>query len=427
MGLYGVMTTSVSGMSVQSDRMGTVADNIANINTAGYKAASTEFATLIAEGSVAEYVPGSVSTIARRMVSQQGDFTYTKSPTDLAVSGNGFFMVQSDAGTPFLTRAGNFVPDQNGNLVNAAGFKLLGYNLLDGSSSSVVNSAAGLQVVSTSGLGMKATPSTSGKFGVNLPADASITPAANLPAANAATAAYAGKTSIVTYDNLGHQVTLDVYSAKTADNTWQITVYNAAGASASGGFPYAAGPPSSQLATTSVTFDSTTGTLTTTSPQSLTVNIPNGSAFSLDISKMTQLAANYAPQTGSNAPSANGSPPTAVDRLEISNEGIVTAVYADGSRVDAFKIPLATVASPDNLTAISGNVYATNKSSGDLQLGTANEAGRGKVISGALESSTVDLASELTTMVQAQRNYTANSKVFQTGTELLDVLVNLVR
>lgn len=423
MGLYGVMTTSVSGMSVQSDRMGTVADNIANINTTGYKGASTEFATLIAEGSVAEYVPGSVSTIARRMVSQQGDFTYTKSPTDLAVSGNGFFMVQSDAGTPYLTRAGNFVPDQNGDLVNAAGFKLLGYNLLDGSSSSVVNSAAGLQVVSTSGLGMKATPSTSGTFGVNLPADAAITAAANLPSANAATAEYAGKTSIVTYDNLGHQVTLDVYSAKTADNTWEITVYNAAGAT-NGGFPYAAG---SQLATTTATFDGTTGALSSTSPQSISLNIPNGSAFSLDISKMTQLAANYSPQTGANAPSANGSPPTAVDRLEISNEGIVTAVYADGSRVDAFKIPLATVASPDNLTAISGNVFATNKESGDLQLGTANESGRGKIISGALESSTVDLASELTTMVQAQRNYTANSKVFQTGTELLDVLVNLVR
>ncbi len=424
MGLYGVMTTSVSGMSVQSDRMGTVADNIANINTVGYKASSTEFATLIAEGSVAEYVPGSVSTIARRLISQQGDFTYTKSPTDLAVSGNGFFMVQSDAGTPYLTRSGNFVADANGDLVNAAGFKLLGYNLLDGSSSSVVNSAAGLQVVSTSGLGMKATPSTSGKFGVNLPSDAAVTAAANLPAANAATAAYAGKTSIVTYDNLGHQVTLDVYSAKTADNTWQITVYDAAGASASGGFPYAAG---SQLATTSVTFDGTTGALTTTSPQSLSFNIPNGSAFSLDISKMTQLAANYSPQTGSNAPSANGSPPSAVDRLEISNEGIVTAVYADGSRVDAFKIPLATVASPDNLTAISGNVFATNKNSGDLQLGNANESGRGKIISGALESSTADLASELTNMVQAQRNYTANSKVFQTGAELLDVLVNLVR
>jgi flagellar hook protein FlgE len=426
MGLYGVMTTSVSGMSVQSDRMGTVADNIANINTTGYKASSTEFATLIAEGSVAEYVPGSVSTIARRMISQQGDFTYTKSPTDLAVSGNGFFMVQSDSGTPYLTRSGNFVPDEDGNLVNAAGFQLLGYNLLDGSSSSVVNSAAGLQVVSTSGLGMKATPSTSGKFGVNLPADAATTDAPN-------------KTSITAYDNLGHQVTLDVYSSKTADNTWQVSVYNAAGAT-NGGFPYAAGsemsmtpsvppttPPSMMPGSTTLTFDPTTGALASGGP-AITVNIPNGdSTFSLDVSHMTQLAAGYSPQTGANAPGANGSPPAAVDRLEIGNDGTVTAVYADGSRVDAFRIPLATVASPDNLTAISGNVYATNKDSGDLQLGTANDAGRGKIISGALESSTVDLASELTSMVQAQRNYTANSKVFQTGTELLDVLVNLVR
>jgi flagellar hook protein FlgE len=419
MGLYGVMTTSVSGMSVQSDRMGTVADNIANINTTGYKSASTEFATLIAEGSVAEYVPGSVSTIARRAVSQQGDFTYTKSPTDLAVSGNGFFMVESADGTPYLTRAGNFVPDSDGDLVNAAGFKLLGYNLLDGSSSSVMNSAAGLQVVSSSSLGMKATPSTTGVFNAILPADAAVTTAANLPSANAATADYAGKTSIVTYDNLGHQVTLDVYSAKTADNTWEVTVYNADGASAAGGFPYAAG---SQLTSTTLTFDPTTGALATGGP-ALSVSIPNGATLSIDISKMKQLAADYTPQEGS----ANGSPPTAVDRLEISKDGIVTAVYKDGSRVDAFKIPLAKVASPDNLTAISGNVYATNKESGDLQLGSANGGGYGAVISGALESSTVDLASELTTMVQAQRNYTANSKVFQTGTELLDVLVNLVR
>lgn len=423
MGLYGVMTTSVSGMSAQSDRMGTVADNIANINTVGYKAASTEFATLIAEGSVAQYVPGSVSTIPRRSVSQQGDFTYTKSATDLAISGNGFFMVQSSSGTPFLTRAGNFVPDSNGDLVNAAGFKLLGYSLLNGGSSSVINSAAGLQVVSSAGLGMKATPSTSGNFGVNLPADAAITAAANLPSANASTAAYSGKTSIVTYDNLGHQVTLDVYSAKTAANTWEVTVYNAAGASASGGFPYAAGPPSSQLGTATLTFNATTGALTSPTPAALSFTIPNGASFTLDYSKTSQLAAAYTPGTVN----ANGSPPTAVDRFEVSNQGVVTAVYKDGSRVDAFQIPLAKVASPDNLTAISGNVYATNKDSGDLQLGTADSGGLGKVVSGALENTTVDLAAELTTMVEAQRNYTANSKVFQTGTQLLDVLVNLVR
>lgn len=417
MGLYGLMTTSISGMAVQSDRMGTVADNIANVNTTGYKEASAEFATLVAEGHVASYVPGSVSTIARRAITHQGDLTYTTSPTDLAVSGNGFFMVQSPSGTPYLTRAGSFV-STNGELVNAAGFTLLGYDLLNGGSSTVINSAAGLVPVGTANLGLKATPSTSGNFQVNLPSDAAIS--TNLPSLNAAGADFAGMTSIITYDNLGHQVTLDIYSAKTANNQWEVTVYDHAGASSGGGFPYTA---ASQLTTQALTFDGTTGKLTSPSPATLSVSIPNGATLNFNMGNTTQLATTYTPVDAS----ANGNAPSAVDRLEISDSGIVTAVYADGSRVDAFKIPLATVASPDNLTAISGNVFATNKDSGDLQLGTANSGSLGKIVSGALEKSSVDLASELTTMVEAQRSYTANSKVFQTGTELLDVLVNLVR
>ena len=416
MGLYGLMTTSISGMSVQSDRMGTVADNIANVNTTGYKEASAEFATLVAEGHVASYVPGSVSTIARRAITHQGDLTYTTSPTDLAISGNGFFVVQSPSGTPFLTRAGSFV-STNGELVNAAGFTLLGYDLLNGGSSSVINSAAGLVPVGTANLGLKATPSTTGNFQVNLPSDAAIS--TNLPSLNAAGADYAGMTSIITYDNLGHQVTLDIYSAKTANNQWEVTVYDHAGASAGGGFPYTSAP----LKTQALTFDGTTGKLTAPSPATLSVNIPNGATLNFNMGNTTQLATGYTPVDAS----ANGNSPSPVDRLEISDNGIVTAVYADGSRVDAFKIPLANVASPDNLTAISGNVFATNKDSGDLQLGTANSGSLGKIVSGALEKSSVDLASELTTMVEAQRSYTANSKVFQTGTELLDVLVNLVR
>jgi flagellar hook protein FlgE len=399
--------------------MGTVADNIANVDTTGYKTASTEFATLVAEGRVLEYVPGSVSTIARRAISEQGDMTYTKSPTDLAISGNGFFMVQSSAGTPYLTRAGSFIPNPDGELVNAAGFKLLGYSLLSGDMSSIINSPAGLQVVGTADLGMKAVPSTTGTFQVKLPASAAITAPADLPSANGASVQFSGKTSIVTYDNLGNQVTLDIYSAKTAANEWEVSVYNHADAGPTGGFPYSG----AMLTSETLTFDGTTGSLDSTSPTTLAVNIPNGRALTLNLANTTQLAGDYTPQNAT----ANGNGPSAVDRLEISKDGIVTAVYANGSRVDAYKIPLANVASPDNLTAISGNVFATNKSSGDLQLGTANTGSLGQVISGALEKSTVDLASELTMMVEAQRSYTANSKVFQTGAQLLDVLVNLVR
>lgn len=418
MGLYGVMTTSVSGMSAQADRLSTVADNIANINTTGYKRASTEFSTLVPEARVIQYSPGSVATHVRRSITEQGELAYTRSPTDLAINGGGFFMVSSAAGTPYMTRAGSFVPNSDGELVNSAGFKLLGYNLLSGDLSSIVNSAAGLQVVGTANLGLKAIPSSSATLQVNLPSNAPAVAAANLPAANAPTAEYSGKTSLVTYDNLGNEVLLDIYSAKSAANTWEVSIYNHASAAA-GGFPYAA----AALSTQSLTFDGTTGQLTASSPSTLSVAIPNGSNLNLNLAGSTQLAANYIVQDAN----VDGNAPTRVNSLEVSRDGIVTAIYENGTRIPAYKIPLATVSSPDNLTVGNGNVFAPNSDSGDLQIGIAGTASLGTIVSGALEKPTVDLASELTTMVEAQRSYTANSKVFQTGADLMDVLVNLKR
>lgn len=151
--------------------------------------------------------------------------------------------------------------------------------------------------------------------------------------------------------------------------------------------------------------------------------IPNGGSLVIDFTKSTQLAADYIVQ----AATVNGNPPAKVSSLEISKAGVVTAIYENGTRVPAFKIPLVNVASPNNLTVLSGNVFSPNSESGDLQIGIAGTASLGNIVSGALERPTVDLATELTTMVEAQRSYTANSKVFQTGSELLDVLVNLKR
>ena len=406
-------------MAAQADRMGTVADNIANVNTTGYKRASTEFATLVPEARVIEYTPGSVQTIIRRGITEQGGLGYTRSPTDLAINGNGFFMVRGANETPYMTRAGSFVPNSAGELVNAGGYKLLGYNLASGDLSSIVNSAAGLEVVGTANLGLKATPSTAANMQVNLPSNAAITVAANLPSANAATAAFEGKTSLVTYDNLGNEVILDLYTAKSAAGTWEVTAYNRADAGPSGSFPYT----SAALATTTLAFDGSTGQLTSTSATTQTVAIPNGGSLVIDFNKSTQLAADYIVQNAQ----VNGNPPAKVTSLEISRAGIVTAVYENGTRVPAYKIPLVNVASPNNLSVISGNVFSANSDSGDVQIGIAGTASLGNIVSGALERPTVDLATELTTMVEAQRSYTANSKVFQTGSELLDVLVNLKR
>ena len=122
MSLYGMMRTGVSGMNAQANRLSTVADNIANSGTTGYKRSSTEFSSLIIPSTTGNYTSGGVTTTIRTSIAQQGDLKYTSSGSDLAINGDGFFVVQNSSGTPYLTRAGSFVPDGEGNLVNAAGF-----------------------------------------------------------------------------------------------------------------------------------------------------------------------------------------------------------------------------------------------------------------------------------------------------------------
>jgi flagellar hook protein FlgE len=407
-------------MAAQANRLGAVSDNIANATTTGYKRATMEFSSLVLDSGGTEYVSGSVESHTRYHISEQGARSFTTSTTDLAVKGTGFFIVSGESGQTFLTRAGSFVPNGVGELVNAAGFKLMGYSLANGTPSITANGTAGLEVVSLSTLALQANPSTQGKFNVNLPLNSATVAPANLPSTNLAGSQYTAKSSVVAYDNLGNQITLDVYSTNLGGGNWQIAVFNQANAAAGGGFPYTGGP----LATQTLTFDMTNGQLTTASPKSVTVPIPNGANLVLDMSGSSQLAADY---TILDATVVNGNAPSEVERVEIAEDGTLYAVFESGTRIPTYKIPLASVASPDNMQPLAGNVFVPTQNSGQMQIGFPGESGFGTMISGALEQSTVDLASELTTMIEAERNYTANSKVFQTGAELMDVLVNLKR
>ena len=161
MGISAMMRTSASGMEAQSNRLGTVADNIANVNTTGYKRADTEFSSFIPMRATSEYVSGSVTTHVRNAISEQGVFKSTTSATDLAINGNGFFVVSDNDGTPFLTRAGSFVKNGDGELVNGAGYYLMGYALANGDPSVVANGIGGLERVTISDLALQAVPSPS--------------------------------------------------------------------------------------------------------------------------------------------------------------------------------------------------------------------------------------------------------------------------
>ncbi|MGY3512385.1 flagellar hook protein FlgE [Bradyrhizobium canariense] len=413
MSLYGVMRTGVSGMNAQSNKLSTVSDNIANVNTTGYKRASTEFSSLILKSGSGNYDSGAVETTVRYAISDAGNYQFTTSATDLAVQGNGFFVVQDPNGTNFLTRAGAFVPDSTGNLVNAAGFQLMGYNIANGATPTVAaNGFGGLQVVNVNQMALQASASTKATVAANLD------PSATFSAGPAGPANYTSKTSIVTYDNIGNAVTLDVYAKKTAANTWDMQVYNGATALPSSG-------PS-----TTFTFDVSStgkGKLDLVGPPpsatSLTVAIPGGSAaFNIDLSATTQVASSFDFKA-----TVDGNAPSAVDKVNIDDKGVVTAVLKNGTTLPSFQIALATVPSPDHLTPEVGNVYSPNLESGNVQVGLAGQGGLGTIQSGALEDSNVDLADELTSMIEAQRGFTANSKSFQTGADLLDVVVNLKR
>jgi flagellar hook protein FlgE len=413
------MSSAVMGMNAQTSWLATISQNIANANSTGYKDAETAFSSLVDSTGSSNYSAGGVQTNPTALNALQGNVAGTATPTNLAIQGKGFFVVSDSSGNMYLTRDGSFVPDSSGNLVNAAGFYLMGSNIQNGAASVTANSLSGLVKVNVNQVGEQAVPTSSGVFSANLPSTAAV--AASPPAGGVGSAAttYTEKTSLLTYDNLGAPVTLDIYMTNVGpagSGTWEVDIYNSADAAAGGGFPYA----NPALASQTLQFDPTNGQ--TIPPSTLTIPIPNGNpAMTLDMSGMTQLAAGYVVNTAS----ANGNAPDTLQGLSISTTGVLAFNYSSGNSLPAYNIPIASVASPDNLTSVSGTVFTPNIESGQPEVGTAGTAGLGLIESSSLEGSTVDLATELTQMIQAQSGYEANSKVFQTGANLLSILNKL--
>jgi flagellar hook protein FlgE len=418
MSLYGVMRTSTSGMNAQSSRISAVAENVANANTTGYKAVRAEFSSYFISGNVSDYNSGYVDVNMHRMIANQGTLAASTSFTDLAIQGEGFFIVRNSAGQNMLTRAGAHQKNANGELVNSAGFKLLGYPITSATTNTVVNGFGGLEPIVFDRDALTARASSAGKLHFNLPSTATSVPSANLPSANTSGTTFTSKTSMIAFDNLGEEKLLDVYMSKTGSEQWEVSVFDRA-AAAPDGFPYSAGP----LSTITLRFDPLNGQLLSGSTNEIIVPVPGGQPVALDLSKSSQLAAGFSVQNAD----INGNKASAADIVEISDDGTVFVAFEDGTRVPKYRIPLATVPSPDNLQALSGNAFGVTSRSGDFRIGFSGESGFGLIASGVLEQSTADIASEFTDMIDAQRGYTANSKVFQTGAELMDVLVNLKR
>jgi flagellar hook protein FlgE len=419
MSIFGAMLSGVTGLGAQTQALAIIADNISNVNTIGYKGSQSQFSTLVTRAAtVNTYTPGGVQFRPIQGIDKQGLLQSSSSKTDIAIAGQGFFIV-NEAASPtlgndyFFTRAGSFKPDQNGNLVNTAGYYLQGWPLTNGTTLPTnISTLTGVQTINVAGLVGAATATQNVTLGLNLPSTAAVSDSFS--------------TAVQIFDSLGNAHDIELQFTKTAVNSWSITVQDPVLASTG-----AASGTVTPVAR-SITFngDGTPNTITfpdiditgwTTGAFNSTATFDVGTANQND--GVTQLAGEFSitsiDQDGARFGGLVG--------VTISEDGTVTAVFDNGEQLPISKLPIALFANLNGLDAVSGNAYRQTGRSGNLLLQQANVGGAGSVASSALESSTVDLAEEFTKMIITQRAYSASAKIITTADEMLEELIRMRR
>ena len=472
MSISSALHAGVSGLIANSSALAAISDNIANVNTVGYKRQDTQFQDLVTSDSslTGIYTAGGVNAVSRQLVTQQSDFQATNSPTDLAISGQGLFVVTTDptgatATTPReFTRAGSFTPDKNGYLQNAAGFYLQGW-LADanGDITTDPSDITKLQTINVNSLAGAAGATTSISVNANLNAGQAVSAAAS----GGTYSATSPTTSLATYsatsgtgtkpdftvpltvtDSQGgsHAVELRLLKS-SAPNQWNYElVSNPPGSVVTG-----AGLHDGQLGTGVLSFTasgqldpaSTTGVLggsagtlnigasgTTPAAGAVSWAAPlgiAGQAVALNLATapggVTQYAADSAVQSTTN----NGVNFGNLAGVSVDGQGFVTATYDNGVIRKIAQVAVATFPNADGLKSISGDAYQVSLQSGSYNLKTAGEGGAGKIAASSLESSTVDLSTEFTGLITTQRAYSASSKIITTTDEMLQELIDIKR
>ncbi|HYG86956.1 MAG TPA: flagellar hook protein FlgE [Azospirillum sp.] len=408
MSLYSAMRSGVSGMSAQSSRMAAISDNISNSATVGYKRADVQFSTLLTSASRENYSAGGVRSHTFFQVQKDGIIQGTQSATDMAILGDGFFVVADRAtaalGTPerALTRAGSFLPDAEGYLRNSAGAYLQGWKLNPDGTLPAVNTSAfdNLESINVANLAYGGSPTTHIDFSGNLPAQAA--------------AGTVFSTTTTVYDGLGNPNDLMLTWTAQGGNAWSFNATPPAGYTIAG-LPmtvnFAATGPTAGMPTTPIP------NFTLTSPAAPVSDIVN-----VTFTNVTQLNGDYVPQAV-----GDGSKAGMVSAVNIDTSGKLWAIYDNGARRALYQVPVADVTNPDGLTPQDANTYTLGADSGNLTLNIGNTGGVGSVIGSALEQSNVDLADEMVSLIETQRAYSSNATIVRTADEMVEEVTRLKR
>lgn len=393
--------SGITGLRSNQTMMDVVGNNIANVNTVGYKSSQGVFEDTLSQlltsagapqgaagGTNPAQVGLGVKVAGITTNFAQGAAQLTGRSTDMMIQGDGFFLV-SDGSETLYTRAGSFSLDATGQLVTPDGSVVQGWQGTNG----VINTNTAVSPVKIP-ISTTLPPAKTANvaLGGNLSADAPV--GTTLVA------------SITAYDAQGTQHAMTYKFTNTAANNWNLVVADGAN------------PPGAPIA---LVFSSA-GVLTTPSPATATYSF-SGGTVTMDLTKLTQFG-------GASTPSAlsqDGSGLGTLQSFAISPNGTVTGVFSNGLKQPLVQIALATFNNPPGLEKVGNSKYRTSVNSGVAQLGVAGTGGRGMFAGGVIEMSNVDLAAEFSNLIIAQRALQANSKVITASDEILQDLVNLKR
>ena len=477
MSINSAMLAGVSGLTANSAALSTISDNIANVNTVGYKRNQTDFESLItSQGQGAAFGSGGVLAVSRQLVSQQGLLTQTSSPLDLSISGQGFFVTTDHAtnvtaaDTRSFTRAGSFQVDNQGFMKNGAGLYLQGW-IVDSSGNITTDPSdlTKLQSINVSQVGGAADLTT--QIGIN----------ANLKSSQVVSAAATGAAQAIppvgSYDSVTNSMAM--YDANNAtgvkpDYSVQVPISDSKGGkrtvqmdflkSATPNQWYAeivavpasdvldgAGLANGQIAKGIVAFtadgklDTVNSTLFPPGNAAITFGASNAAApaagavnwaaslgidtqtVGFSISSPTGGLTQFDSQSVTQSITTNGTAFGNLTNIQIDKSGFVTAVFDNGVTRKIAQVAIATFPNPDGLSAVTGDAFRVTQDSGTYNLKAPGTGGAGLIDPSTLEASTVDLSSEFTGLITTQRAYSASSKIITTADQMLQDLLNIIR
>lgn len=431
MSLYSALYAGVSGLSAQAGAMATVADNINNVNTVGYKGSRADFSSLVTGSSKGgAYAAGGVNLVARSLISKTMSLNTANRTTDMGIDGNGFFLVRPQANSREIayTRAGSFVPDKNGNLYNTAGYYLQGWPIAaDGSYNDSGNMDA-LQTVNITSLAGAAEPTRSIGLQLNLDSrQAAFAGAYTAGDMADGTVAPQFSRSVDVYDAQGgvHQVTYGFI--KTGPNSWAAEAFvqpatdvtQADGLLTSGTVNFDSFGKIDLATSTAALFSGFTPGWTN-GAGGVPITMPIGTGAGTD---WTQIGED----SSIGQKTVDGGMLGKITSVQITKTGELTAIFESGITRALYKVPLATFANADGLSRLNGDVFQASQDSGQALVNAANAGGAGTILGNKLEISTTDLAAEFTDMIRYQRAYSASSKIITTVDEMLQELGALKR